>query len=218
MAETAERTVRGRTSRRQRFVVASVGAEPRRFLPGRAAGPERADVGTRRSDFVSGDFRREGMGAPREFDDSPAQLTASRPVPSFGRPCHANSRAFFRSAANKGRTFRVCATQNVIGRGSPSRRATGFCPCANAPTAHWGALCWPYLRRDRRPEVWYPPKEQGQERLYCGGCNAAIGEWRCQYRESGGAGPGAGISLTTQAEVVHRGIISIKQYRTTFRY
>ena len=32
-------------------------------------------------DFVSGDFRREGMGAPG-VGDSPAHLTASRPVPS----------------------------------------------------------------------------------------------------------------------------------------
>ena len=32
-------------------------------------------------DFVSGDFRREGMGAPG-IGDSPAHLTASRPVPS----------------------------------------------------------------------------------------------------------------------------------------
>jgi hypothetical protein len=70
VAETAERTARGRTSRRQRFVVASVGAGLRRFLPGRGARPERADVGARADDFVSGDFRREGMGAPGIGDKS----------------------------------------------------------------------------------------------------------------------------------------------------
>ena len=32
-------------------------------------------------DFVSGDFRREGMGAPG-IGDTPPHLTASRPVPS----------------------------------------------------------------------------------------------------------------------------------------
>ena len=62
VAETAERTARGRTSRRQRFVVASVGAGLRRFWPARGARPERADVGTRIGDFVSGGFRREGIG------------------------------------------------------------------------------------------------------------------------------------------------------------
>jgi len=37
-------------------------------------GPERADVGTRMDDFVSGDFRREGIGAPG-IGDSPAHQT-----------------------------------------------------------------------------------------------------------------------------------------------
>ena len=65
-------------------------------------------------DFVSGDFRREGMGAPG-IGDSPAHLTASRPVPSFGCPYLANSRVFLRSTATRARRFRVCDTQNVIG-------------------------------------------------------------------------------------------------------
>jgi hypothetical protein len=64
VAETAERTARGRTSRRQRFVLASVGEVLRRFVPSRGAGPERADAGERVGGFVSGDFRREGIGAP----------------------------------------------------------------------------------------------------------------------------------------------------------
>ena len=80
VAETAERTARGRTSRRQRFVVASVGAGLRRFWPARGARRERGDVAARIGDFVSGGFRREGMGTP-EIGDRPAQLTASRPVP-----------------------------------------------------------------------------------------------------------------------------------------
>ena len=120
MAETAERTVRGRTSRRQRFVVASVGAGLRRFVPGRGAGPERADVGARIGDFVSGDFRREGMGAPG-IGDSPAHLTASRPVPSFRRPYPANLRVFLRSAANRGAHF---SGMRYPERNRPGRRCT----------------------------------------------------------------------------------------------
>src|SRR4051794_21397105 len=58
VAETAERTVRGRTSRRQRFVVASVGTRLCR-VSGRAEGPARADGGARLDDVVLGDFRRE---------------------------------------------------------------------------------------------------------------------------------------------------------------
>jgi hypothetical protein len=65
VAETAERTARGRTSRRQRFVVAPVGAELRRFWPARGARPGRGDVVTRIADFLSGGFRREGMGTPK---------------------------------------------------------------------------------------------------------------------------------------------------------
>ena len=40
-------------------------------MPARGARPERGDVGTRIGDFVSGGFRREGMGAPG-IGDSPA--------------------------------------------------------------------------------------------------------------------------------------------------
>ena len=112
VAETAERTARGRTSRRQRFVVASVGAGLRRFWPARGARPERADVGARMGDFVSGDFRREGMGAPG-IGDSPAQLTASRPVPCSDcvfRGGNRDERTRFRT------TFGYGDTQNVIGR------------------------------------------------------------------------------------------------------
>ena len=45
-------------------------------------------------DFVSGDFRREGMGAPG-IGDSPPQLTASRPVPSSQGSRCTNLRDFF---------------------------------------------------------------------------------------------------------------------------
>jgi hypothetical protein len=87
VAETADRRTRGRTSRRQRFVVASIGAGPRRFRRARGAGPERADAGERMGDFVSGDVRREGMGA-LGIGDTPPHLTASRPVPcSQGSRC-----------------------------------------------------------------------------------------------------------------------------------
>ena len=54
--------------------------------------------------FVSGDFRRDGMGAPG-IGDSPADLTASRPVPSFGAYCDANSRAFSRTTVNDRHSF-----------------------------------------------------------------------------------------------------------------
>src|SRR4051794_37418738 len=64
VADTAERTTRGRTSRRQRFVIAFVGVARRRFSPARGARPARADVGARAGDFLSGGFRRDGMGAP----------------------------------------------------------------------------------------------------------------------------------------------------------
>lgn len=131
MAETADRTLRGRTSRRQRFVVASVGEVPRRFVPRRGAGPERADVGARVGDIVSGDFRREGMGAPG-VGDSPAHLTASRPVPFFGRGYHANLRLFARSAAGEGYAFWVCDTRkrNQPGRGHPCLRTGQRCSSA----------------------------------------------------------------------------------------
>ena len=113
VAETADRTARGLTSRRQRFVVASVGAGPRRFRPARGAGPERADAGERMGDFVSGDFRREGMGAPG-IGDTPPHLTASRPVPcSKGSRC-TNLRDFFGQRGGGANRFRVCDTQNVI--------------------------------------------------------------------------------------------------------
>ena len=113
VAETAERTARGRTSRRQRFVVASVGAGLRRFWPPRGARPERADVGARADDLVSGDFRREGMGAPG-IGDTPPHLTASRPVPcSQGSRC-TNLRDFVERRGGGANRFRVCDTQNVI--------------------------------------------------------------------------------------------------------
>src|SRR6185295_786657 len=100
VAETAERTARGRTSRRQRFVLAAVGAGLCRLRPRRGARPERADVGARAGDFVSGGFRREGMGL-LGLATSPAQLTASRPVPSIGRLNLANSRDFLRAPATR---------------------------------------------------------------------------------------------------------------------
>src|SRR4051794_3492390 len=65
VAETAERTARGRTSRRQRLIVAPVAAGLRRFWPARGPRPERLDVVTRIGDFVLGGFRREGIGTPR---------------------------------------------------------------------------------------------------------------------------------------------------------
>ena len=62
-AETAERTVRGRTSRRHPLAF-TVGAGLRRFIFARPAGRCRAAGRGRIADFGSGDFRREGMGAP----------------------------------------------------------------------------------------------------------------------------------------------------------
>lgn len=120
VAETAERTARGRTSRRQRFVLASVGEVLRRFVPSRGAGPERADAGERMGDFVSGDFRREGMGAPG-IGDTPPHLTASRPVPALPPWSCASSWAFSRRIWNESNRFRVFDTQNVIGREAATR-------------------------------------------------------------------------------------------------
>ena len=110
VAETAERTARGRTSRRQRFVVASVGAWLRRFWPARGARPERADVGARADDFVSGDYRREGMGAPGIGDRSGSTdcFTASA-IPWTPEPCEFG--ALFDCTRARARRFRVCDTR-----------------------------------------------------------------------------------------------------------
>ena len=66
-------------------------------------------------DFVSGDFRREGMGAPG-IGDSPPHLTASRPVPAHGRPYRWQLRAFWRIAAGEGWRFGYAIPGNVIDR------------------------------------------------------------------------------------------------------
>ena len=114
VAETAERTSRGRTSRRQGFVFASVGVGLRRFVFARAAGPETRPA-PRSDDLAAGDFRREGIGAPR-VDGSPAALTASRSV-SFVQGTFAVGKCGFPARpVRRGYRFRVCHTQNVIRR------------------------------------------------------------------------------------------------------
>jgi hypothetical protein len=103
VTETAERTARGRTSRRQRFVAASVGVGLCGFRLGRGARPERADVGARAGDAVSGRFRREGMGAPGN-GDTPPPLTASRPMPSLWPQIPCEFAAFLEPALLAGGT------------------------------------------------------------------------------------------------------------------
>lgn len=112
VAETAERTARVRTSRRQRFVIASVGAGLRRFWPARGARRGRGGVAARIGDFVSGGFRREGIGTPRWRQAGPTD--ASRPVPcSKGSRC-TNLWDFVGQRGGGANRFRVCDTQNVI--------------------------------------------------------------------------------------------------------
>jgi hypothetical protein len=121
VAETAERTARERTSRRQRFVVASVGAGLRWFWPGRGVRPGRADVGARAGDFVSGGFRREGMGAPGIGDRSGSTdcFTASA---ILSAPKSSEFAGLFASTRDKARRFGYAIPGNVINRGRPCSR------------------------------------------------------------------------------------------------
>jgi hypothetical protein len=97
--------------------------------------------------------------------DSPADPTASRPVPSFGRRRHANLQAFRPASPNERHSFRVCDTQSVIRWEECARRLRpGQTAGASAGTSgHVGdaqagtfvstpstrSSCWSQIERER---------------------------------------------------------------------
>lgn len=113
---------------------------------GRAAGPERADVGTRISDSVSGDFRRAGMGAPG-IGDTPPHLTASRPVPCSKGSCCAVLRAFWMFTAEEETSFGYPIPRNVIdGKALSSKSPVARCASHELPSVKWRRGCWSVVR------------------------------------------------------------------------
>ncbi len=107
VATTAERRICGRTSRRQRLVVARLPPLFVRFAS------ERTAVETSVGAGVAGDFRWTGMWSfPR--NGGVRRLPSSQPVPSFRVSTCTRLRQFVAHARVSARQHRVSRTQNVI--------------------------------------------------------------------------------------------------------
>ena len=120
VAETAERTARGRTSRRQRFVAASPDPMLRRFAFSRGLGFESSDAGLP-DDLRGSDFRREVIWNSVGWRDRSRMVYFTANAILRSLHC-ANSRQFLGESSKRAAQDWVLKTQNVIRREPSARR------------------------------------------------------------------------------------------------